>query len=446
LTPNIPIISVNPYLITWQTLNISSSKLLRIELWQNDLFHSNIVEQTLNSGSFSWDSSDFDESSGYFVKIVLIDKETVFGISSTFSLSEKAIVINDINDFQIGNTVRITYDKIRLKGSIDLVLYDDGEVGQVIASSHSGVYYDWDTTGIYLNGKYTMKIYCEDYTDETEFFVGYDTSVPDMAIITQPRMYLRDSVDGSQNIGIVTQTLLEQRDSVDGLLDKITITEGLTNPTITKVGDYIVFDYVAPGVVTDYIAYYKFDGNTNDETGNYNATNYGATLTTGVKGVSNTAYYFDGDSSYIERTSFPDITSSSFSVSFWCYLNNDITNYAVLIDKMPNGGGNGFRIQYRDAGYLTIYNGSSNFNTGTIAKNQWVHFTITSSAGNVVWYVNNSTNNTGSLSFSSNSNSLRFGRYQGTGAYHKGNLDDVRLYQRAITSTDVGLIYNNEKP
>lgn len=159
-----------------------------------------------------------------------------------FSLASKAIVINDINDFQIGNTVRITYDKIRLKGSIDLVLYDDGEVGQVIASSHSGVYYDWDTTGIYLNGKYTMKIYCEDYTDETEFFVGYDTSVPDMGIITQPKMYLRDSVDGSQNIGIVTQTLLAERDSVDGLLDKGTITEGLTDPTITKVGDYIVME------------------------------------------------------------------------------------------------------------------------------------------------------------------------------------------------------------
>jgi hypothetical protein len=139
-----------------------------------------------------------------------------------FSLASKAIVINDINDFQIGNTVRITYDKIRLKGNIDLVLYDDGEVGQVIASSHSGVYYDWDTTGIYLNGKYTMKIYCEDYTDETEFFVGYDTSIPDMAIITQPRMYLRDPVDG--------------------LLDKGTITEGLTDPTITKVGDYIVME------------------------------------------------------------------------------------------------------------------------------------------------------------------------------------------------------------
>ena len=157
-----------------------------------------------------------------------------------FSLASKAIVINDINDFQIGSTVRITYDKIRLKGSIDLVLYDDGEAGSVIASSHSGAYYDWDTNGIYLNGKYSMKIYCEDYTDETEFFVGFDTSVPDMGIIAQVGMQLRDPVDGSQNIGIVTQTLLEERNSVDGLLDKGTITEGLANPTITKVGDYIV--------------------------------------------------------------------------------------------------------------------------------------------------------------------------------------------------------------
>jgi hypothetical protein len=30
--------------------------------------------------------------------------------------------------------------------------------------------------------------------------------------------------------------------------------------------------------------------------------------------------------------------------------------------------------------------------------------------------------------------------------YLNGKLDNIRLYQRAITSTEVGLIYNEEKP
>jgi hypothetical protein len=57
-------------------------------------------------------------------------------------------------------------------------------------------------------------------------------------------------------------------------------------------------------VVADYIAYYKFDGNTNDETGNYPLTNVGATLTSGVKGVSNTAYNFDGVNDYMYYDEF----------------------------------------------------------------------------------------------------------------------------------------------
>jgi hypothetical protein len=43
------------------------------------------------------------------------------------------------------------------------------------------------------------------------------------------------------------------------------------------------------------LAYYPFNGNTNDASGNgNNATNFGASLTTDQGGNPNSAYYFDG--------------------------------------------------------------------------------------------------------------------------------------------------------
>ena len=46
------------------------------------------------------------------------------------------------------------------------------------------------------------------------------------------------------------------------------------------------------------VSWYKFDGDITDEEGNNTATNTGATLTTGVLGITDTAYSFDGGGDY----------------------------------------------------------------------------------------------------------------------------------------------------
>src|ERR1017187_5394463 len=54
------------------------------------------------------------------------------------------------------------------------------------------------------------------------------------------------------------------------------------------------------------VAYYPFNGNANDASGNgNNGTVYGATLTTDRFGISNSAYCFNGTSHYIEVPSTP---------------------------------------------------------------------------------------------------------------------------------------------
>src|ERR1019366_3185308 len=67
------------------------------------------------------------------------------------------------------------------------------------------------------------------------------------------------------------------------------------------------------------VAYYPFNGNANDASGNgNNGTVYGAILTTDRFGNSNSAYSFDGASSYIEVPSNASLLfSNQLTISAW---------------------------------------------------------------------------------------------------------------------------------
>ena len=63
-------------------------------------------------------------------------------------------------------------------------------------------------------------------------------------------------------------------------------------------------EMVNDNVDSSLVAYYPFNGNANDVSGNgRNATVYGdSALTTGKDNSSNSAYYFDGNGDYLEHT------------------------------------------------------------------------------------------------------------------------------------------------
>jgi len=77
------------------------------------------------------------------------------------------------------------------------------------------------------------------------------------------------------------------------------------------------------------VAYYPFNGNANDQSGNNNnGTVYGATLTADRHGISNRAYLFDGIDNYIEITIHSSLNlSQQISISFWVKLETSADYY-----------------------------------------------------------------------------------------------------------------------
>ena len=92
--------------------------------------------------------------------------------------------------------------------------------------------------------------------------------------------------------------------NIDGVWSRWTTTYSFTIPRLD--------------IQTDLLFYYPFNGNTLDESGNYNnATANGLSLTSDRFGNVNSAYKFDADGDYLEMPPVREISSSEWTYSMW---------------------------------------------------------------------------------------------------------------------------------
>ena len=184
-------------------------------------------------------------------------------------------------------------------------------------------------------------------------------------------------------------------------------------------------------------AYYKMSDAT-DESGNYDGTP--TSVNFNVAGKFGNAGEFNGSSSKIDIASI--ITgNNSFSVSFW--LNptaNSITPF--MMGSAATG-----------QAFLTFITGNTlNFGRGgdslgsttanTIPNNTWTHIAVSSNAGSVTVYVNGVSNLTFSTTYNISSGGTFIGYASGYGQYFEGKIDQIRIFNKSLSSSEVTTIYN----
>lgn len=193
------------------------------------------------------------------------------------------------------------------------------------------------------------------------------------------------------------------------------------------------------------VAYYPFDGNPEDKSGNdYHGTVNGATLTSDRNGNPNAAYSFDGYNDYIKLNN--NITfADEFTISFW--YNFKENKEADFITK-GNGSSSGWKIYMPSNGNVlrflkrpnTFIHDCKLYNV----SNQW-HFISIIVKNNVNYiYLDNNKISTKSLTsnFSiNNSFPLQIGHATGSNYYTKGKIDDIFIYNRALSSTEIAALY-----
>ena len=210
------------------------------------------------------------------------------------------------------------------------------------------------------------------------------------------------------------------------------------------------------------VGYWPFNGNANDESGNgNNGTNNGATLTTDRNGNGNSAYDFDGTSNYIK---LPKITSlndaASFTFSCWILPEGSTgTRQFVLSRGFDYETGSFFISQESESNSNKVrfsYNGYSNYNIlsnqgYSIPYQNWQLLTVTKNGTTVNLYINSilisSSTNTANLFaldeflyIGSHWYSTQPGSY--FPYYFNGKIDDVGIYNRALTQQEITAMYN----
>ena len=199
------------------------------------------------------------------------------------------------------------------------------------------------------------------------------------------------------------------------------------------------------------VAFYKVDGNTNDEMGNYNGTPSNIIYGDGKFGQ---AAIFNGSSSRIQISSNPsaplDFSSGTYSIALWINPSN-LNNNNKLIYKW--GGSQSSRTMaftMLTSGYLYIVEGTTGgdvlrTSTTKININTWTFIGLTrKQGGELKMYINNTLTNSfpAQNTYRTSNEPMYIGYQAGQSQNFTGMKDHVRFFNKDISAAEVTTLYN----
>ncbi len=208
------------------------------------------------------------------------------------------------------------------------------------------------------------------------------------------------------------------------------------------------------GILDGLVAYYPFNGDPNDASGNGNdGTVFGAALTPDRFGISNACYSFNAISNFISIPDFTQADASTHTLSFWI-LANSWTNVfqTASVDLLGKDNLNPGTRQWVCQGLPTgqirsaVFTSTGEYDldsTTQLQTNQWYQVVAVWDGTNEFVYINGKFDNSlaapGTL-IQGNA-PVRIGGDPIGQQSFGGNIDDVRIYNRALSSDDVASLY-----
>jgi hypothetical protein len=238
----------------------------------------------------------------------------------------------------------------------------------------------------------------------------------------------------------------------------IRISKTICLATLLIVGVLISLNANAQTFLTNgLIAFYPFNGNANDASGNgHNGTVYGATLTTDRFGNPNSAYYFNGTSAYITAPLTNATFSGNFTASAWFNLYDISAGWPGVFDEQNEG----FRLQIAGdncgcsepeslVSYAANALGGSQdwfmYSPKATPTHKFVQVVICKTGNSVQMYVNGQivVTNTVQNSVTQAGQYLTIGSEfdLASGTFFHGVINDVRIYNRALSTNEVAQLF-----
>lgn len=207
-------------------------------------------------------------------------------------------------------------------------------------------------------------------------------------------------------------------------------------------------------VTNGLVAHFAADGNANDSSTYANNGSFTGGYAPGILGQ---AFSVNGSSTHV---SVPDIAaytfSSQFTVGFWVNAPTGFGagSYGSAFLGQDNGGGTtakwfvyypssvGLSMHINGVGAYELQNGPSG-----LASNTWYHIAVVKNGSNYAFYLNGVAqgSQTGPSSFPNPTAPFTLGWAEGSIGY-TGLIDDVVLYNRALSDTEVTTLATIPEP
>ncbi len=285
--------------------------------------------------------------------------------------------------------------------------------------------------------------------------------------------------DGAKIRIYVDGRLIEQKDAAGSMSDygksvQIAKFNNLTNCTPGAIDDIRIYnralsaseiqrlsnDRPQQSQGGNLVAHLLFNGNAHDESGYGNhGTVHGAQLTTNRFGEANKAYQFDGQEAYIEVADAPALhTTREVTVSVWVNWHLPQATHNRILTKIRTqaAGGASYHLVIKDNhliwGITASRETTTNMENVTapreFPKNRWAHIVGRYDGASLTLYIDGEvvTNRVVQKTIYYDEGPLAIGRYDRKfGEYFDGDVDDIRIYNRALSASEIQQL-SNDRP
>ena len=215
---------------------------------------------------------------------------------------------------------------------------------------------------------------------------------------------------------------------------------------------------LSASVVTDgLVSWWKFDETSGTTASDSIGSNDGTltyfpatpTWTNDTPGAASSgALFFDGVNDVVDCGTAFSAISNAMTAELWIKRQGVISPWDVYLSKIQNGDNRWyFRVNpdgrpsaYGKSGGGQIFPGGDFYSTEATESDKWHHVAITCAPdSNSVWYVDGVAKGSGTMIQASlaNTGKLLVGAYEGAILATQGLIDDVRVYNRALSAEEI---------
>jgi len=402
-----------------------------------------------------------------------------FGEAAIFNGSSSVVTINSTFDFSSSFSISMWFNADTLpSGTYIPLFFTDGYggpssdygialylYGNTIKPwiDRQGTYTNIFTAGTLSTGTWYHVVLNRDYNSKWELFLN------GLSLGTYTGVGLTDNYTPSSFSTIGKHSTASMW--FDGKIDQVRIfntapiqsqVTQLFQENSSTVGTHLfgcVANYNLDGSAKESMGTTAYDGTETDITYRYDGTPTAVDF--GVGGKSNYGARFNGSSSYINLPNLgTDLSGSNTrTLSAWVKLDSNPSVYSAVVSYGGAGSLQSFGIYMSSTGTPRISYYNLNWDTSTsLTLGNWYHIVGIYKGGNVETstntelYINgqiqtltitNSLNLTGAINTSNTNYAIGYYRASPSGSYFNGDIDQVRVFNKALSSAEVGKLYGN---